>query len=336
MMPKIIPVILCGGSGTRLWPLSRTCAPKQFMTWPKKETLFAKTLQRALSLGEIEQIIVLCQETQRFQVLELAEPYDASLTIILEPEARNTAPALALASLALLELEPSACMLVLPSDQELTDLAAFKESVAWALPLALEGQIVTFGIEASTPETGFGYIERGHPLGQGFAIARFVEKPDQQQASAMLATGRYYYNSGLFLLKPQVYLAELKNQAPDLTGACTEAWQRKSRDGHFLRPEAKAFLSSPSNSIDYAVMEKTKLGAVVPLASPWSDLGSFEALYQIGQKDEAGNVSQGDVWLEDTKNSLCLAKHRLLAAIGLNDLIVAETSDAVLVAARSQ
>lgn len=336
MPTTITPVILCGGSGTRLWPLSRELHPKQFVAFGDEPTLFARTLRRLDGLPGRAAPLVVCNEEHRFHVLHELHETVGQATILLEPAPRNTAPALALAALALRETGEDPLMLVLPSDHALDDDAAFCRGVLRAVPSAEEGAIVAFGIEPSGPETGYGYIERGDAAGPGFAVARFVEKPDRAAAEAMLARGGYFWNSGIFLLRASVFLEELTRHAPEMAAGCRAAWQERRNDGPFCRPGRDAFLSVPADSIDYAVMEKTTRAVVLPLTLGWSDLGSWEALYQAGDKDAQGNVAVGDVLLEDVEGCFLNARHRLLAALGVRDLVVVETPDAVLVIPRNR
>ena len=365
-MPDIAPVILCGGSGTRLWPLSRETYPKQFVDLGEGKTLFKDTVQRACRVPYCTEPVVVCNEAHRFYVT--AELYDCGIAsglvvqdsahedpahstqteggqgtacryaqILLEPGPRNTAPAIALAAFALRSGGADPLMLVLPSDHAIGSEAAFFEGVKRAAVLAEQGHIVTFGIAPTGPETGFGYIEQGEALGSnGYRVARFVEKPAAQAAAAMLAKGGYLWNSGMFLLRASVYLQELERFAPQMYAACNEAWQGRKKDYAFCRPDQESFLASPADSIDYAVMEHTALAAVVPLDISWSDLGSWETFYQVGPRDSSGNVSLGDVMTEGAQNCYLNARHRLVAAIGVSDLVVVETQDAVLVAPRDR
>lgn len=336
-MPDIVPVILCGGSGTRLWPLSREAYPKQFVDLGEGRTLFKDTVARAAAVAPDAAPVIVCNEEHRFYVTAALYQCGVSGTVLLEPAPRNTAPAIALAALALTAAGADPCMLVLPSDHAIADANVFAAGVARAARLAAQGRIVTFGIAPTAPETGFGYIEQGAPLGEdGFAVARFAEKPDQATAAAMLAQGGYLWNSGMFLLRASVYLQELARCAPEMAAACRAAWEGHTNDGVFCRPDKDAFLAAPADSIDYAVMEHTTLAAVTPLATGWSDLGSWEAFYQAGAADAAGNVCAGDVLLEDAADCYCNATHRLLAVMGVRDLVVVETRDAVLVAPREQ
>lgn len=336
-MPDITPVILCGGSGTRLWPLSRETYPKQFVDLGEGRTLFRATVQRALGVPGSTEPIIVCNEEHRFYVTAELFRCGTRGKILLEPAGRNTAPAIALAALALMRDGSDPLMLVLPSDHAIADEKPFFEGVERAAILAEKGQIVTFGIAPTEPETGFGYIEKGKPQGsEGFSVARFVEKPDQKTATAMLEQGGFFWNSGMFLMRASVYLEELKRFAPAIFEAASRAFEGCTEDGAFLRPDHDAFLASPADSIDYAVMEKTRLASVAPLNVRWSDLGSWEAFYQQGEPDSCGNVCSGDVMTENVEGCYLKAGHRLLAAIGLRDMVVVETQDSVLVAPRDQ
>ena len=330
----VTPVILCGGSGTRLWPLSRSCYPKQFMDLEGK-TLFGDTLERARALGQVAAPLVVCNESQRFLAGAHVQDWEGAARIILEPEGRNTAPAIALAAFMATAEGEDPLLLVLPSDHRIEETELFAATVRQALPLAEQGCLVTFGITPTGPATGFGYIQQGAPLGaQGFAVARFVEKPHAEKASAMLKQGGHYWNSGIFLFKASVYLAELQRFAPAIHEACARACQTQERDRDFIRLDSAAFKASPADSIDYAVMEHTDRAALVPLAVHWTDLGSWEAFYQSGKADEKGNVCLGDVYCQDSQGCYVHSTQRLLATVGLTDTVVVETADAVLVAPR--
>ncbi|OXS29338.1 MAG: mannose-1-phosphate guanylyltransferase/mannose-6-phosphate isomerase [Desulfovibrio sp. MES5] len=335
-MQNIAPVILCGGSGTRLWPLSRETYPKQFVDLGEGRTLFKDTLLRAHGTPASLEPVVVCNEDHRFYVTAALYECDVRATILLEPAPRNTAPAIALAAFALACDGTDPLMLVLPSDHAINDEDVFFKGVESAAALAEQGHIVTFGITPTSPETGFGYIEQGEILGDGYRVARFVEKPDAATARTMLDQGGFLWNSGMFLLRASVYLKELERFAPEIHAACRAAWDRRTTDGAFCRPDAAAFLASPSDSIDYAVMEQTDLTTVIPLTTGWSDLGSWEAFYQAEQGDDCGNVCHGDILTQDAENCYFNAQHRLLTAIGVRDLVVVETSDAVLVAPRER
>lgn len=336
-MACIAPIILCGGSGTRLWPLSRETYPKQFVDMGNGQTLFKSTLLRAMHIARASAPVIVCNETHRFYVTAALQETGTNATLLLEPTPRNTAPAIALAAFSLASSGADPLMLILPSDHAIGDENAFLQGVAAAAPLAEQGYIVTFGIASASAETGFGYIETGKSLGAGgFDVAGFVEKPDRATAQAMLEQGGFLWNSGMFLVRASVYLEELERHAPAIHTACHAAWEGRSIDGVFCRPDTEAFLTSPSDSIDYAIMEKTERAAVVPLATRWSDLGSWEAFYRAEQGDENGNVCHGDVITHDTENCYFNARHRLVAGIGLRDLVVVETCDALLVAPRDR
>lgn len=336
-MSNIAPVILCGGSGTRLWPLSREAYPKQFVDLGGGRTLFKDTIQRGLRMPRCMEPVIVCNEIHRFYVTADLYACGARGKILLEPAPRNTAAAIALAAFALNDGGTDPLMLVLPSDHAIGDEAVFHEGVSRATALAEKGAIVTFGITPTGPETGFGYIEQGEEQApHGFRVARFVEKPDRETAAGMLAKGGFLWNSGMFLLRASVYIQELERYAPEIFAACRSAWQGRKEDGVFCRPDSGAFLSSPSNSIDYAVMEHTSLAAVTPLNTNWSDLGSWEAFYQDGERDDGGNVCSGDVMTEDVERCYLNANYRLVTAIGVRDLVIVETHDAVLVAPRER
>ena len=333
---SLIPVILCGGSGTRLWPLSRSHYPKQFMDLGNR-TLFGDTVRRALALPDSQHMLVVCNESQRFLAGAHMQGVKSKYRILLEPAARNTAPAIALAAhMALRDAGPAdPVLLVLPSDHRVADEQAFVQAMLRALPVAREGYLVTFGITPTDPATGFGYIQQGAALpgDQGaFRVARFWEKPDEAKARAMLAEGGYHWNSGMFMFKASVYLEELTAHAPALAAACAAACAEVTSDKDFSRVDTQAFLSCPSDSIDYAVMEHTQKAAVLPLALGWNDLGSWSSFYEVGQKDNSGNVHSGDVVAVDSRDCYVHGTHRLVATVGLENTVVVETADAVLVA----
>ncbi|EGW50944.1 mannose-1-phosphate guanylyltransferase/mannose-6-phosphate isomerase [Desulfovibrio sp. 6_1_46AFAA] len=334
-MNRIVPVILCGGSGTRLWPLSRDLYPKQFMNLGDGRTLFGDALTRATKATDNAAPLIVCNEAYRFYVSAALAERGLSASIVLETEPRNTAPAIALAAFALSGDDP--LMLILPSDQTIEDEQIFCEGVQQATAVAEKGYIATFGIIPTAAETGFGYMEQGTSLGEGaYRVARFVEKPDSATAQAMLAQGSFVWNSGMFLLRASTYLRELERYAPDIFAACRKAWMTRQPDGAFCRPASDAFLASPANSIDYAIMEHTDRAALVPLQLHWSDLGSWEAFYQAGPHDENGNVCVGDVFIEDATNNYLNSGERLVAAVGVKDMAVVATKDAVFVAPRNR
>jgi mannose-1-phosphate guanylyltransferase/mannose-6-phosphate isomerase len=331
----ILPVVLSGGSGTRLWPLSRELFPKQLLNLQGgDETLLQATLARTAGLPDLAPPIIVCNEAHRFLVAEQVRSLGVSgARIVLEPCARNTAPAIALAALA---ADPDALLLVLPADHVIRKPADFQSAVRRAIPLAEEGCLVTFGVVPESPETGYGYILCGAPRGEGFEIDRFVEKPDRATAEGFLAEGGYLWNSGMFLFKASRYLEELARHAPAMFAAAKAAVAAARSDLDFLRVDATAFASSPSDSIDYAVMEKTDAAAVVPLAAGWSDVGSWSSLHEALERDDSGNALRGDVLSHDTQGSFVLAESRLVATVGLRDHIVVETKDAVLVAPKDR
>lgn len=333
---KIVPVILSGGSGTRLWPLSRSTFPKQLLPLVSDKTMLQETLLRISDWAEVVQPVVVCGNDHRFLVAEQLRQINITpKAIILEPVARNTAPAIAAAALKL--KSDDLLMLVLPADHVITDVAAFEAAVRRASLAAAQGKLVTFGIEPSHPETGYGYIQSGYVLSaveDCFEVARFVEKPDAATAQQYLAAGNFYWNSGMFLFKPSVFLDELQQYAPAIVDAVTTAVAQSYKDLDFVRLHEASFAKSPSDSIDYAVMEKTKLAAVVPAIMGWNDVGSWAALKEVQPNDEAGNATRGDVYLKNVNNTLVRAESRFVAAVGVKDLLIVETSDAVLVAHR--
>jgi len=333
----LIPLILSGGSGTRLWPVSRKNLPKQFLALAGKGTLFQQTIARTRQLPDVAAPVVVASEDHRFlaadQLLE-ADVKDA--TIVLEPLARNTAPAIALGALSALQRDPDATLLVLPADHLIGDTAAFVDGVTQALPLAAQGWLVTFGIRPDRAETGFGYIRRAEAIdGHGFRVEQFVEKPDLATAASYLADGGYDWNSGMFLFKAARYLEELDAHAPAMLAAVREAHAKASVDLDFVRIDRDAFAQAPDKSIDYAVMEQTRRAAVIPVSCAWSDIGSWSALWLTGDKDADGNLCEGDTMAVDTRHSLLRSHERhLLATVGVDDLIVVTTPDATLVAHR--
>lgn len=325
-----LPVILCGGSGTRLWPLSREHFPKQFIGLASERSLFQATVQRLQGLPGLLGPLILTQETHRFLVNEqLRQVETAPSQIILESEARNTAPALTLAALWALAHQPDALLLVMPSDHALSQPEAFRALLPQAAERALAGQIVTFGVVPDRPETAYGYIQA-----QDQKIVAFVEKPDQATAEGYLAAGNYLWNSGIFALNAQTWIAEVEKQAPDLLKACRSAFEQGQAEPDFFRPDPKAFALSPARSIDYAVMEKTTLGVVLPLNAGWSDVGSWDALKNQYPQDAAGNACQGNVMALNASGNLLRSSGRLLTAVGVENLLIIETPDAVLVASQ--
>jgi mannose-1-phosphate guanylyltransferase/mannose-6-phosphate isomerase len=338
------PVILCGGSGTRLWPSSREQSPKQLLAFGTKETMLQATALRMSARNaeagsfELRAPIVVANEQYRFVTAEqLREIGVTSEAIVLEPVGRNTAPALTVAALIASREGRDPALLVMPADHVIPDQAAFRAAIAIALPLAEAGRIVTFGIVPTSAETGYGYIEAGPKVGeQAHGIAAFAEKPDRATAESYVASGRYFWNSGIFLLKASVWLSSLSNLKPAMLLACQASVKNGQVDKDFLRLDKTSFEHCPSDSIDYAVMEHLPAGqgAMVPLAAGWSDVGSWGALLDVAKRDDSGNSLTGDVISVDTEQTLVRAESRLVATVGLRDTIVVETPDAVLVASR--
>ena len=332
----MIPVILSGGSGTRLWPLSRKMYPKQFLSLLHDETMLQRTLRRLERLEHSPPTVV-CNDEHRFIVAEQARQIGVEdLSIILEPFGKNTAPAIAVAAVHALQLEEDPVLLVLTADHEIPDQQAFTDVVKQALPLAEAGKLVTFGIVPTHAATGYGYIRRGSVAGNGFAVDVFIEKPDRATAEGYLASDNYYWNSGMFMFRADAYLSELEKFNPEMVKHCRQATAEMRQDLGFLRLDATAFAASEADSIDYAVMEKTDLACVVPMDAGWSDIGSWSSLWEQGNKDENGNATRGDVLTSDTENSIVHAESRLVATVGVSDLVIVETQDAVLVAAKTK
>lgn len=335
----LVPVILSGGSGTRLWPLSRKNLPKQFLALSGDSTLFQQTIARTRKLQSVGRPIVVCSEEHRFLVAEQLRQVDVEdASILLEPVARNTAPAIALAAWLAHAQDPDSLLLVLPADHLVGDTASFEEAVHKALPVAMQQWLVTFGIRPAGPETGFGYIKHAESLDNGaFRVERFVEKPDAATAGRYVEAGDYEWNSGMFLFRADRYLEELQQYAPEIHAASKAAFAAASTDLDFIRVEKTAFEASPENSIDYAVMEKTSRAAVVPVSCAWSDIGSWDALWTASQRNAEGNRLEGDVIALDSRNCFVRATdRRLVAALGLEDMVIVDTPDAVLVAPRAR
>lgn len=337
---KIYPVILCGGAGTRLWPLSRATLPKQLLPVVSERTMLQETALRLNGRLDIMAPLIICGNEHRFLVAEqLREVNIKPLGILLEPAGRNTAPAVAAAAHFLKSIDPDAVMLVLPADHVVTDVDAFHQAVTHAGKLVDGGALATFGIVPNTAETGYGYIKGGEPLpgsDQCFQVERFVEKPDRATAEDFLATGSYYWNSGMFLFRVERYLHELEAFRPEIVTASAAAVDKGYRDLDFCRLDEAAFGASPSDSIDYAVMEHTRHAIVVPVSMGWNDVGSWSALWDEHKQGENGNACRGDVYLDGVRNSLVRAESRCVAVIGLENVVVVETKDAVLVAHKDQ
>ncbi|MDW7646350.1 MAG: mannose-1-phosphate guanylyltransferase/mannose-6-phosphate isomerase [Desulfuromonadales bacterium] len=380
----IVPVILSGGAGTRLWPLSRELYPKQLLPLVSARTMLQETVERLNGLPELSPAMVICNENHRFMVAEqMRQSSVPTGAIVLEPVGRNTAPAIAAAALLAQAKGDDPVLLVLPADHVIAEAAVLRQAIKAGAALAEQGRMVTFGIVPDKAETGYGYIRAGEPLEcsrplsfvtcplsktndpkpmtndaaqrltndpealaavaqrltndtTAFAVAAFVEKPDLATAEEYLASGDYYWNSGMFLFKASRYLEELEKFAPSMLAACRLAVEQGQKDLDFLRLDAEAFAACPADSIDYAVMEKTDAAAVIPLDAGWNDVGSWSALWEVGAHDPAGNILKGDVLAEDVKNSYIHASQRLVAAVGVEDHVIVETADAVLVAPKDR
>ncbi|KEF29772.1 Mannose-1-phosphate guanylyltransferase (GDP) [Marinobacter nitratireducens] len=332
----IHPVIMAGGTGSRLWPLSRQLNPKQFLKLTDGPLSMLQSTVARLDGLNADNPLLICNEEHRFLAAEqMRQSGHEETRIILEPCGRNTAPAIALAALQLCNSSgtDNPLMLVLAADHLIKDVEAFQQGVIRAIPLAEQGKLVTFGIVPHHPETGYGYIHRGTDLAKGcFTVDRFVEKPDLETAKAYLESGEYLWNSGMFLFGARDYLDELATHRPDILSACKAAISDASEDLHFTRVNADLFAECPSDSVDYAVMEKTDKAAVVALDAGWSDIGSWSALWDVSEKDKQGNSLTGDVITHDTTNTLVRADSRLVATVGVDNLVIIETKDALLVA----
>jgi mannose-1-phosphate guanylyltransferase/mannose-6-phosphate isomerase len=350
MTMNIQPVILCGGSGTRLWPLSREQYPKQLLKLSGNHTMLQATALRLngvkLACGAaVQPPLLVGNEEYRFLIAEqLREAKLVSNGLLLEPAGRNTAPALTVAAHTALEQGGDAILVVMPADQVIQNVAAFHAAVNEAVQLADQGKLVTFGIVPTAPETGYGYIKRGTKLGEGaYSVDRFVEKPKLEVAQEYLASGDYYWNGGIFVVRASVWLSKINAFRPDIAASCEAAHAQSTKDQDFLRPDKAAFTGCPADSIDYAVMERLASAesnsgevAVVPLDAQWSDLGAWNALWEISAKDENNNVLIGDVVAVDSSNTLVVGDRRLIACVGVENAVVVETPDAILVADKSK
>lgn len=337
----MIPVILSGGSGTRLWPLSRAKKPKQFLPLLNEKSMLQNTLLRLKGLADLQPPLIICNEDHRFMVAEqIRELATAQATIMLEPVGRNTAPAIAVAALQAMAGGEDPLLLILAADHVIKDIPAFHRAIELAIPAAEQGKLVTFGIVPTSAHTGYGYIRRAEGSDETLppevaAVAQFYEKPDLATAKQFVDSGDYFWNSGMFLFKASRFLAELQQFSPAIVSAAEQALAKAANDLDFVRLDKASFSASPSDSIDYAVMEKSANAAMVALDAGWSDVGSWDALWEVMAKDEQGNACRGDVLLEQCKNSYVNAEERLVAVIGLDDVVVVETKDAVLVAGKA-
>jgi mannose-1-phosphate guanylyltransferase/mannose-6-phosphate isomerase len=333
----LIPVILSGGAGTRLWPLSREMYPKQLLALTGIHTMLQDTALRLAGIPGVKAPIVVCNDAHRFTVAEQIRALQIQPSaILLEPVGRNTAPAVALAALKAIEIDPEAALIVAPADHVIRDVRKFQQAADLAASFANEGKLVTFGIIAHAPETGYGYIRRGEASGPAYRVAQFMEKPPLDVAQQFVTSGDYYWNSGMFVFKASRYLSELTAFAPDILSVATAAYQAAKADLDFVRIDKAEFTRCRAESIDYAVMEKTKDALVLPLDVGWSDVGSWSSLFDALPADPEGNVLQGDVVVFDTHDSYVHSTSRLVAAVGMDDHIIVETKDAVLVAPKER
>ena len=337
---RIVPVILSGGAGTRLWPMSRESYPKQLLPLLSERTMIQETALRCPRDAGFSSPLVVCSNEHRFLIAEQLRQINVQpMAIVLEPVGRNTAAAVAVAASIVSDREPGALMLVLAADHAIRDAAPFREAVTDATATALDGALVTFGIHPTSPETGYGYIRRGVTLDADsnvYQVAEFVEKPDLETAKAYVADGEHYWNSGMFLFRPEKYLEELGRFEPEVLGACVRALAKGFVDLDFFRLDPDSFAQSPSTSIDYGVMERTEFAAMVPLDVGWTDVGSWAALWQLADRDPAGNACIGDVMVQDARNCYVRTDSLLTTVVGLEDVVVVVSDDAVLVASMEQ
>ena len=338
---KIIPVILCGGSGTRLWPLSRSSFPKQFLALKEncQNTFIQETYERLIGLENLEEPLIICNEEHRFIVAEqMRERNIKPKSILLEPFGRNTAPAITIAALNTLINGDDPNLLILSADHFIKNKKKFLEIIRSAIKYSDKGKIVTFGVPPIRPETGYGYIKIDSEFKlnvlNGFEINKFVEKPKEKQAKEMISTGKYLWNSGIFLSRASVIINEIKKFYPNIYSTCINSMKSSQKDLNFLRLDVDSFLNCPNISFDIAVMEKTKLGLVFPMDVGWSDVGSWNSLWKESLKDEEGNAKTGNIILRESKDSLIISENRLVVGLGIKDLVVVETNDALLVCNR--
>lgn len=336
----ILPVIMAGGTGSRLWPMSRELYPKQYLRFESTNSMLQETISRLEGL-EISPPMLICNEQHRFLAAEqLRQIGQLSNNIILEPVGRNTAPAIALAALsAINSTEDDPLLLILAADHVIEDIPSFHKAIDTAVAYANEGKLVTFGIVATSPETGYGYIQRGDIKGQeAYTVKRFVEKPDQETAQSYIDSGEYYWNSGMFLFRAKRYIEELKKYRPDILECCVKAIQYSNKDSvaDFIRVCEKQFSACPEESIDYAVMEKTNDGVVIPLNAGWNDVGSWSALWEVSQRDSNNNALTGDIYTHDSNNCYINTDDTFVAAVGVDNLVIINTKDAVLIIDKSK
>ncbi|WP_460100089.1 mannose-1-phosphate guanylyltransferase/mannose-6-phosphate isomerase [Sessilibacter sp. MAH4] len=337
----MVPIILSGGSGTRLWPYSRSLHPKQFLSLVSNHTMIQETLLRTKGLSFVEEPWIICNKEHRFTVAEqLREIGLGQAGIILEPVGKNTAPAIALAALQLLSVGNDSPMLILPADHVIKDIGAFHKAIEVARECALSGYLVTFGIVPSSPETGYGYIKKGTAAGgfsdSAYKVDRFVEKPSIEIAKDYVSSGSYFWNSGMFLFRPSRYLAELEKHNPEIVLYCRKALELAQADLDFIRVDKGLFEQCPEDSIDYAVMEKTESALMVTLDAGWSDVGSWSALWEVSEKDSSGNTLKGDVVAEDATGCFVQADNKLIAIVGVDDLVIVDTDDSLMVASKNR
>ena len=337
-MTNIIPVILSGGSGTRLWPASRSMYPKQLLPLVGgKTTMLQDTALRLKGAQSIaKECLVICNESHRFLVAEQLMAIDQKAQIVLEPEGRNTAPAVALAAFLALENSQDAVLLIMPADHVIVDTQAFHSAIDCGLVAAENGKLVTFGIVPTQPETGYGYVKANPDGLEAVAVESFVEKPDLATAKAYIDGGQHFWNSGMFLFSAKVFVDALEKLAPEIHAACQKSISQRVDSEDFVRPDKEAFLASPSDSIDYAVMEKTRAAVMVPLDAGWSDVGSWAALHDVRDQDDNGNTIDGDVFIHDCRGVFVQAESRLVTAVGLENVVIIETKDSILVASKDK